>query len=259
LDEYNQAAVHALTAIISEHLGEVVAEYADWQTRRYLESAAAVYLIGQPDTEAVSYSDMATTADRIGRASPAAQAEVITNLKAYLSALELLGLKDQEIPDVAMTGVKVAGKAVEIGSLLPFAVYGAAVNALPMVGLRAISLTGVAPATAASLKPAFAMFAFPAMWATLGWWGFKRAGAPGAVAMASTGPMSLAATIRVAEQGQLALRLSRAYRRAKGQPIDQLTGAQHSLRESVANALGEPIPDGEFRSPIAQKYAQVRE
>ncbi len=258
LNEHNQPAVHALTQIISEHLSVVVAEYADWQTRRYLESAAAVYLIGQPDTDAVSFSDMATTADRIGQASPDLQAEVVTNLKAYLSALELLGLKDNEIPDVAMTGVKVAGKAVEIGSLLPFAVYGAAVNGLPMVGLRAISLSGVAPATAASLKPAFAMLAFPAMWGALGWWGYKRVGVPGAIAMASTGPLSLGATIRVAEQGQLAWRLSRAFRRAKGQPLDQLTGAQQSLRESVSKALGEPIPAGDFRSPVATAYASRR-
>lgn len=255
LDEHNQPAVHALTQIIGDHLSEVVAEYSDWQTRRLLESAAAIYLIGLPDTDSVTYSDITTTADRIGRASSDDQQEVITNLKAYQSAIELLGIKDDEIPDVAMTGVKVAGKAVEIASLTPFALYGTVVNGIPMAGLRLISLSGVAPATAASLKPAFAMLAFPAMWATLGWWGYKRAGIPGAVAMASTGPLSLGATIRVAEQGQLAWRLTRAYRRAKGQPIEQLTSSQASLRESVARALGEPIPPGNFRSPLATAIA----
>jgi glycerol-3-phosphate O-acyltransferase / dihydroxyacetone phosphate acyltransferase len=255
LDEHNQPAVHALTQIIGDHLSEVVAEYSDWQTRRLLESAAAIYLIGLPDTDSVTYSDITTTADRIGRASSEEQQEVITNLKAYQSAIELLGIKDDEIPDVAMTGVKVAGKAAEIASLTPFAVYGTVVNGLPMAGLRLISLSGVAPATAASLKPAFAMLAFPAMWATLGWWGYKRAGIPGAVAMASTGPLSLGATVRVAEQGQLAWRLTRAYRRAKGQPIEQLTSSQASLRESVARALGEPFQPGSFRSPIASAIA----
>lgn len=136
-----------------------------------------------------------------------------------------------------MTGIKVAGKAATIGSLLPFAVYGTAVNAVPMAGLRLISLTGVAPATAASLKPAFALLAFPAVWGALGWWGYKRAGVPGAVGMASTGPLSLAATVTVAEQGQLVWRLSRAYRRAQGEPLTQLTNARERLRESVATAL----------------------
>lgn len=243
LDEHNQAAVHALTQIIGDHLSGVVAEYSDWQTRRQLESAAAVYLLGRPDTDTVSFSDMATTADRIGQAPSAAQQEVIVNLKAYESAIELLGLKEAEIPDVAMTGLKVAGKLAEMASMAPFAAYGGVVNAVPMVGLRMISLSGVAPATAASLKPAFAILAFPSMWAALGWWGYKRAGLPGALGMASTGPLSLAATIRVTEQGQLAWRLSRAYRRAKGEPLEQLTRSRESLSEAVARALTAPAAD----------------
>jgi len=155
LTEHNQPAVHALTDILASHLSAVVAEYSDWQTRRDLESAAAIYLMGRPGAESVSYSDMATTADRIGQTPTAAQEQVITDLKAYSAAIELLGLSDHEIPDVAMTGVKVAGRAAGMLSLLPFAAYGTVVNGVPMAGLRLISLTGVAPATAATLKPRF--------------------------------------------------------------------------------------------------------
>lgn len=239
LSEHNQHAVHALTDVIADHLSAVVAEYSDWQTRRDYESAAAVYLIGHADTEAVSYSELATTAERIAASSPAAQQEILTSLHAYKSAIELLGLSGGEIPDAALTGVKVAGRAAQLLSLLPFATYGAVVNGVPMAGLGAISRTGVAPATAASLKPAFAMIAFPTVWSVLGWWGYKRAGLVGGVAMASTGPLSLAATVRVAEQGQLVWRLSRAYRRAKGQPLEQLTQAQQNLRAAVGAAIGE--------------------
>lgn len=259
LNETNQPAVHALTDIIGEHLSEVVAEYPDWQTRRDLESAAAVYLIGKPDTESVTYSDLATTAERLSQTPPEVQQDVITQLKAYTAALELLGVRDHEIPDVAMTGVKVAGRAASIASLLPFAAYGVAVNGIPMTGLGLISRTGVAPATAASLKPAFALTAFPAVWSVLGWWGYKRAGIPGAIAMASTGPLSLGATVNVAEQGQLVWRLGRAYRRSKGQPMDQLTSSQQNLREAVANALGEQFAPAGFRFPIASAVAAAHE
>ncbi|MEI2785796.1 MAG: hypothetical protein V9E82_08875 [Candidatus Nanopelagicales bacterium] len=258
LTEHNQPAVHALTDILASHLSAVVAEYSDWQTRRDLESAAAIYLMGRPGAESVSYSDMATTADRIGQTPTAAQEQVITDLKAYSAAIELLGLSDHEIPDVAMTGVKVAGRAAGMLSLLPFAAYGTVVNGVPMAGLRLISLTGVAPATAATLKPAFALIAFPAVWSLLGWWGYRRAGVLGALAMASTGPMSLGATVAVAEQGQLMWRLSRAYRRAKGQPLEQLVDSQQRLRESVATALGEPLVQGTPRSPIASALAAAR-
>lgn len=237
LGEHDHDAVAALTVIIAERLGAVVAEYPDWRTRRDLESAAAVFLVGRPDTDSVGYADLATTADRLGQAPRALQEQVLTDLRAYTAAIELLGFDDSEIPDVAMTGVKAAGRAAGILGLLPFAVYGTAVNGLPMAGLRLISLTGVAPATAASLKPAFALLAFPAAWSVLARWGYRRAGMPGAVGMISSGPLSLAASVAVAERGQLAWRLWRAYRRAEGEPLEQLTGAQRRLRDSVAAAL----------------------
>lgn len=237
LSEDNHAAVAGLTERLAVRLSEVVAEYSDWQTRRELESAAAVYLIGRPETDAVRYSHLSTTADQLGGAPAELRDQVVTDLRAYSAAIELLGIDDAHIPDVAMTGVQVAGKAAGIAGLLPFAAYGTAVNGLPMAGLRLISLTGVAPATAASLKPAFAMLAFPAAWGALAWWGYKRAGVAGAVGMFSTGPLSLAATVTVAEQGQLLWRLSRAYRRAQGEPLAQLTHSQEQLRASVAAAL----------------------
>jgi 1-acyl-sn-glycerol-3-phosphate acyltransferase len=242
LSERNHDAVVGLTALLAEHLGAVVAEYPDWRTRREFEAAAAVYLIGRPDTGQVQYGELALTAERLGQAPAAAQQRVLADLSAYNAAIELLGLDDEEISEVALTGMQVAGKAAQILSLVPFAVYGAAVNGLPMAGLRAISLTGVAPATAASLKPAFALLAFPAAWGLLARWGRRRAGLVGALGMASTGPLSLAATVRVAEQGQLVWRLSRAYRRAEGEPLEQLTWSRQRLRESVAAALSADPP-----------------
>ena len=77
--------------------------------------------------------------------------------------------------------------------------------------------------------------------------------------MASTGPLSLGATVNVAEQGQLVWRLGRAYRRAKGQPMEQLTSSQRSLRESVAIALGEPFAPAGFQFPIASAVAAAHE
>ena len=126
-------------------------------------------------------------------------------------------------------------------ALTPLAGYGLLVNGLPMAGLRMISMTGVAPATAASLKPAFALLAFPAAWAFLGWRGYRRAGVKGAVAMAATGPVSLGATVRVAERGQLLFLMARAYRRAKGPALLQLQHARDSL---VAAVQAATVPAG---------------
>jgi hypothetical protein len=138
-----------------------------------------------------------------------------------------------------MAGVRVAGRAGSVLVLSPLAAYGLIVNGVPMAGLRMISMSGVAPATAASLKPAFALLAFPAAWAALGWWGYRRAGVKGAMAMAATGPVSLGATVRVAERGQLLFLMARAYRRAKGPALAQLQHARDSLVAAVQTATAQ--------------------
>jgi glycerol-3-phosphate O-acyltransferase/dihydroxyacetone phosphate acyltransferase len=242
LSENNHDAVDALTAVIADRLGDVVAEYADWDQRREYETAAAVYLVGETDTTSVSYSELATTAELISRADPDVQREVRTRVKAYMAQLELLGLHDDKVPDLALTGVQIAGRAARVVAMTPLAAYGAAVNGFPMLGLRAISMSGVAPATAASLKPAFALIAFPAVWAALGWWGYRRAGISGAAMVAATGPASLAATIKVAEQGQLIFLVSRAYRRANGTVLEQFEHARQDLVETVSAALATAAP-----------------
>ncbi len=242
LSEDNHEAVDALTQVIAQRLGDVVAEYADWDQRREYETAAAVYLVGRPDTTAVSYSELATTAELISRADPDLQREVRTRVKAHSAHLELLGLRDDEVPDLALSGVQVAGRAARVAAMTPLAAYGALVNGIPMAGLRIISMSGVAPATAASLKPAFALIAFPAVWAGLGWWGYRRAGIRGALALAATGPAGLAAATRVAEQAQLLFLISRAYRRANGTVLEQFENGRRDLVAAVDAALATAAP-----------------
>lgn len=239
LSESNHAAVHELTGVLADRLNRVVAEYADWRTRRDLEGAAAVFLVEDGQTGRVSYSDLALTAERISRAPANRQADVLVAFKAYSSQLELLGFDDAGLPDVAMIGLQVANRAAALALMLPIAAYGAVVNAIPMLGLRAISMTGMAPATAASVKPAFALIAFPAAWGLAARWGQQRWGIRGAVIGALSGPVSLAATTRVAEQGQLAVLIARAYRRAKGPVLEQFLHTREALRAAVADALAE--------------------
>ena len=238
LTETNHEAVQALTGLLAQRLGAVVSEYSDWQQRKDFEAAAVVYLHAGTEGAQLSYSDVATTADKLSQAAPQAQEEVRRRLQAHAAALELLGLSESELPNVALTGRQLASRSGRLLAFAPFALYGAVVNGLPMAGLRAISMTGVAPATAASLKPAFALLAFPAMWAGLGWWGYRRGGPLGAALMASTGPASLGATVAVAEQGQLVVLVTRAYRRAKGPAFDQLLHARENLVDAVRAAIG---------------------
>lgn len=236
----NREAVRALTGLIAQRLSKVVAEYSDWRQRRDYESAATVYLTDEPDRTDADYGEVAGTAEAISRAPEHLQEDVVVALRAYVALLELLGVREGEIPRVAMARRRLAGRTAQLLVLAPAAAYGLVVNGLPMAGLRTISITGVAPATAASLKPAFALIAFPAVWSALGWWGYRRAGVAGALGMAASGPASLAAAVTVAEQAELSYLLARAARRADGPVLERLTNAHRQLVDAVRVAVQEP-------------------
>jgi hypothetical protein len=135
-----------------------------------------------------------------------------------------------------MISARLAGEAAAVMFLAPAAAVGFVINAVGIVGLRLISLSGIAPATAATVKPAYALVAFPLTWAALGYFGFRRFGSAGAALMALTGPVGLVAAVRVGERGQLLWRLGRALHRARGPLLDQITASRSSVIAAVTAA-----------------------
>jgi len=161
--------------------------------------------------------------------------------RAYAAQLELLGVGPEDVPRAAMATTRLAGEAATVAALAPLAAYGLVVNGLGIVGLRLISLTGMAPPTAATVKPAFALVAFPASWAALAYAGYRRGGPVVAGMLVLSGPVSLLAAVRVGERGQLLFRLTRALRRVKGPLSEQVLAARDQMLAAVADVVdGEP-------------------
>lgn len=237
ISESNHALVKAVTDVFTERLGEVSNHYDDWDSLRRLEVAATTYLRARHPDQVIPYGDIATVAGQLARASQTQRRAVEVAASAYVSELELLGIGPQDVPRAAMVSARIAGEVATVVTLLPLATFGVAVNSVGIVGLRAISLTGMAPATAATVKPAFATLAFPATWAALAYAGYRRGGPALAVLLALSGPASLAAAVRVGERSQLLFRLGRALRRAHGPLLEQLTASHQSLIDAVSQVV----------------------
>lgn len=237
VSEFNHELVQAVTKVFTERLGEVSNHFDDWESLRRLEVAATTYLQSRDRDRAVPYGDIASVAGQLARADDAHRNAVEVAAAAYVSELELLGVTEQDVPRSAMVSARLAGETATVVTLLPLAVYGFVINSPGIVGLRAISLTGMAPATAATAKPALASIAFPAIWATLAYAGYRRGGPVLAVLLAASGPAGLAAAVRVGERGQLLFRLARALRRARGPLLEQIVAARQSVIDTVGAAL----------------------
>lgn len=240
ISEDNHELVHAVTAVFTERLEFVAEHYDDWEERRLYEMAATTFLQQQTDDpRKIPYSEIALLAREIAAAPGEDRQRVDVSAQAYAAELELLGVSELDVSRGGMVGLGLARQVAQVVALAPLAAYGLAVNGAGIAGVSAISMTGMAPATAASVKPAFAAVAFPALWAGLGIGVGRRWGVWAGLAAAASGPVSLAATIRVGERGQMLLLLTRALRRAKGPLLEQVV----ATRDDMVAAVGAVVED----------------
>lgn len=243
VDETNRALVDAVTEVFAQRLGQVSDHYHDWEQRRRLELAASTYLQVRRPGAPIPYADIAIAANRLASADEAARAKVNIAAAAYEAELELLGVGPRDVSRAAMLGSRVLAEVTGLAALAPLAAYGLMVNSAGILGLRLISLSGLAPPTAATVKPAFAVLAFPASWVVAGMAGHRRRGIWLGVLLAATGPASLAAAVRVGERGQLLYRISRALRRDRGLGVGQPLGNRQQVVESVSAVLRPTAPE----------------
>lgn len=236
VSEDNHALVAAVTGVFADRLGDVVDEYDGWDQRRLYEAAATTFLRAheRDPHQPLDYEAMASLAHEIAGAPTEQRMDVETAMRGLSAELEILGVNLDMLPRVSMKGSKIAAQTGLTLVLLGPAAYGAVLNAVPMGLIRAASMSGMAPATAATVKPAIAVVMFPAVWAAAGVWGYRRFGLLGALLLAASGPTSLTATVGVAERAQLMFLLGRARRRAYRRASGALLDAQSAVVSAVA-------------------------
>ncbi|MFI0432360.1 MAG: 1-acyl-sn-glycerol-3-phosphate acyltransferase [Candidatus Nanopelagicales bacterium] len=235
----NHALVKAVTGVLEQHLSDVADEYDGWEQRRRYEVAATTYLRHRTDSPgaSTSFEQVATTAGQIARAPEVQRERIDVDVRALEAELEILGLSGDRVSEASLAGPALARQTGLMAALAIPGAYGLLVNSVPMLLIRAASMSGMAPATAATAKPAIATIAFPAAWAVLGRIGYRWHGPIGAAAAALSGPASLIAAVALGERAQLMFYLGRAVRRARGPMLHRLVSARDAVVASVAAGL----------------------
>lgn len=239
VSDADRDVVHQVTAAFAERLGVVADEYDGWEQRRTYLAAAAVYLnrMATRRGDASDYEQLASVANAIARAPADQRDRVDVSMTALEANLELLGMDIDQLPRVQLAGAKLAAQTSLVLALLPAAAYGMVVNGLPMLAIRAVSLTGMAPATAASVKPAVAAITFPAMWTIIGRAAVKELGVARGSLVAAAGPLSLYAAVAVSERLQLMRSIARLVRRGRGPVWQQVAATANDVEAAVALAI----------------------
>jgi glycerol-3-phosphate O-acyltransferase/dihydroxyacetone phosphate acyltransferase len=241
-DPSNHAAVAALTARMERDLRTAAPDFADWSTARLLSHAAGVALlpedgggpgVGQGDRERLA---------RMLEASPTTD-DVTAAMQRYEADLDALGFTDEMLVGglnrLSAFSWYVVRTLVVALVLLPFAIIGAAVNALPMIAVWSIGRLKVSDAMMATVKPLGALFAFAAMWGFWLWFAFHRGGVESLAAMALLLPVYLFALIAWFERVVLLLRAVRGFGRSRSLRDVYTTIRDHraAVVEAVAQAL----------------------
>lgn len=255
VDAAHSEGVRALTALIAERMGRVGPRYRDWDQARALHLAATVTLreAGQVADGGTPPSDdgerdalpLALTERLAARlaARPADALDPVEEAAAsYARSLRDLDLEDADVaaPHARVTG-RVVRDLVLAVVLLPYALIGALIGAVPYLITQVPRLFKLSAPMLSTVVPMVALLAFLGQWAVLTvraalTWSVTYGAVVGVLA-----PLFVAATVFVAERFALLGRGARRWwvgRRSAG-PIARARQERADVLAAVVRALGE--------------------
>ena len=238
-DASNRDAVRALTAGIEERLRRSAPNYADWEEERTLSSAAAIALRSVPGaTLEIDYGDESELANRLSQADPESKARIGDALARYTADLDAAGINDPQMMGSFIdrrSFVKRIAWNVLVGLLLlPFALVGLIINAVPLFLLWLIGRFRLDPAVAATVKPGAAILLFSITWGIAGWSGWTWSGVEGIAAVLLVMPLYMYALFAIHERGTLIVRVWRGWWRSRKTDI---YGGMLEDRKAVVEAV----------------------
>ncbi len=153
-------------------LRQAAPDYADWHEARTLTAGAEIALRDQLDDprKPVPIALRDRLANVLADRSPERRARIIEAVEDYRSDLDALGVSDADVQARLSTGglmVSLVLQVVAAVLVLPFAVVGAVINAVPALIVKAVGLVRMAPSMQATVKPAVAIVASASRGA---WW-----------------------------------------------------------------------------------------
>lgn len=168
----DRQAVHDLTARIDAALRDVAPDFAGWEEARSLTFGAEVALRTLADDPADPVP--AGLRDRLANtlaSRPASERRQMCDAVAtYRSALDAVGVRDDDLAGrlrLGRLGVLLVVELLVALVLVPFALVGALIGAVPFLLVKLVGRWRTSPSMLATVKPIVAALAFGAMWAVV--------------------------------------------------------------------------------------------
>ncbi|MGI9585708.1 MAG: 1-acyl-sn-glycerol-3-phosphate acyltransferase [Acidimicrobiia bacterium] len=241
-DASNHSAVRALTDDMERNLRRAAPDFEDWTRARTLGTAAQVALRPADGSDLeVGHGDRERLSEMMEK-SDGADA-VIDAMDVYQADLDAMGFDDEMFVgglDKLSSFTWYVIRTLVIGLvLLPFALVGAVVNAIPMLIVWLIGRLKVADAMMATIKPLGALLAFLVTWAVWVYVAWSRDGVEGLAAIVLLLPFYLFAVIAWFERITLLFRAIRGFTKSRSVEdiYTQIADHREKVVESVAQAV----------------------
>lgn len=243
-DATNREAVVALTEEMERRLRWAAPDFENWNAARNLSAASDVALRRVDGSMSeVGHGDRERLARLLDDAPDNDKGAVSDAMELYQGELDALGLDDETF--VSTLGTKAAFlwnlvKDIVIGLLLiPFALVGLIINAIPMTIVWLIGKAKVDDAMMATIKPLGAIFVFMVTWGIWLWWFWTLGGVEFFAGMLVLLPFYLFALIALVERLTLLFRTIRTLTRSRS--IARVYEQIHSDRVAVVEAVVQAV------------------
>ncbi len=242
--EEDHAAVRRLTEELARRLETVSLDFQDAAQLDACNLAARVALrpVGTEADTRLPLSAVEGVADRLAGARGS---RVRDAADAYREALEANAVSDAAVAQAA------AGRfhrrhrigAILTLAMLPLAVVGGVVNAIPALAVSAAGRPTMAPVTRATVKFLLALTAFPVMWVAWGWFASGRVAHPLLITVLA-GPICGLAALWVLDRFRRGRRARLDLRRLAGvrSSLEDLQLRRATLVSAVKEAAGAIRP-----------------
>ncbi len=239
----NRELVQRLTEEMELRLRLAAPDFEDWRTARSLSEAAAISLRTGRRKDVVGHADRERMARLLDAADEERRTGVVDAVESYQRELDGVGVSDavlvSELNDARKFSWFLLRTLVVGLLLLPFAIVGLVVNAIPMAIVWLVGRLRVSDAMMATVKPMAALFVFLLTWGAWVGWAWLQISPAGAAAAALLMPVYLFALIAWWERVELvaiALRgLGRSFKVSKIH--EELMTQRAAVIEAVVQAL----------------------
>jgi 1-acyl-sn-glycerol-3-phosphate acyltransferase len=238
----DRGAVTDLTALIDRRLRSAAPDFPDWPTANALETAAEVLLndVDPAPAGGLQYGDRALLADRLNRLPEPQRGDLVAAGSAYEAAVARARTSDRKIVTTSSPAPRSwrwLGNALLVLLLLPYALMGLLVAALPLLVVFIVSRLPIAPAVRATVVPAVALLVFLAEWALFSWQSLRDGGSEFGLAAVVLFPFLVAAMFYVLERIAVLWRRWRHGRRPSPAALADLQSLRTQVSEKAWAAL----------------------